>query len=238
MKRTIAVVAGVITLGVGAYLGSRLWAQQGYSQPGAASTSQRLPPAQSRIAVLNMHTILINYNKHKNFMQEYKVKQKQLIEDRLKDIKPVYEARTKELSTCTDPSRREQLQKDIRHMDRQVQDVNEEANQILAKMEADHFVRVYKDIQEAVQAYAPRAGYEMVLHYTDGTTEQEKYAPRMIGSKLVQLGSVPIYCHPTLDITNIILDNLNQKCPAVSGGAPTGQQQPVQQTGYSRQPGQ
>src|SRR5207302_4160483 len=67
VKRKVAALAGVATLGVGAYLGSHLWAQQTYQQP-----AQQQAPLQTRIALVNLDQVIKGYDKYKTFEESIK----------------------------------------------------------------------------------------------------------------------------------------------------------------------
>jgi len=82
VKRTITILAGVATLGVGIYLGSYLWAQQTGQQPARPTA----PPLQTRVAVINVAQVIKNYNKFKMYQEELK-KQIKPLNDQVDKLK-------------------------------------------------------------------------------------------------------------------------------------------------------
>src|SRR5215475_5226736 len=68
VKRTIGILAGLATLGIGAYLGSQVFAQQtGGNRPAVSSE-----PLRTRIAVVNIVQVLKKYSKYLNAQEEFK----------------------------------------------------------------------------------------------------------------------------------------------------------------------
>src|SRR5207245_7182791 len=81
VKRTVGILAGMATLGIGVYLGSQVWAQQGAGQGAAVSRE----PLKTRIAVVNLRQVLKNYKKFKNAQDDIKKQ----IEQAQKEFKPL-----------------------------------------------------------------------------------------------------------------------------------------------------
>src|SRR5262249_38879935 len=61
---------------------------------------------------------------------------------------------------------------------------------------------------------------ELILHYTDPVTPEEKYHPMNLARKLQSPGITPIYMAGGIDISNWILENLNRRYTASSSAAP------------------
>ena len=78
MKRTVAIIAGVVSMGVLAYVGSRLWAQP---------AGQPVAPAQTKIAVVNVSKAIKDYDKWKAYREEIRAVAKQY-EENAKAMKP------------------------------------------------------------------------------------------------------------------------------------------------------
>src|SRR5262245_23857986 len=65
----VAILAGLATVGVAVYVGSRLWAQ---TPAATAQTTAAAAPAQIRVAVVNLFNVMQNYNKAKFYETELK----------------------------------------------------------------------------------------------------------------------------------------------------------------------
>ena len=218
MNRKLAVVVGLAALGGALYLGGRLAAQQQYP----AGTVQTMPPAVSKIAVVNLGQVIKNYSKFKNFMTDFQAKdlaaRKQLEAVQAEAVKLKAEQSKPETSA----TRQQEIEKRMRDIQRQVQDFSEETGNRLSKERYDMLVAVYKEVDEAVKVYAQAKNLEMVLHYNDAVG-QDLYLPEVFQRRLANNACVPMYTHPGLDITNQITEMLNRR---VQAPAPTGQ--PVQ----------
>src|SRR5207244_4383067 len=95
-------------------------------------------------------------------------------------------------------------------LQRQVQDIREEAGAKLSKERYDVLVGIYKEIEEAVKVYAVAKSLEMVLHYNDAIG-QDLYLPEIFQRRLANNACLPIYVHPQLDITEQITLMLNRR---------------------------
>src|SRR4051794_12795758 len=69
VKRTVAVLLGVLALGVVAYMG-KVWAQTGARPAGAPAAAAAGPRA--KIALINLGHVLRNYEKVKNYNDDLK----------------------------------------------------------------------------------------------------------------------------------------------------------------------
>lgn len=218
MNRKLAVVVGLAVLGGALYLGGRLTAQQQYP----AGTVQTMPPAVSKIAVVNLGQVIKNYSKFKNFMTDFQAKdlaaRKQLEAVQTEAVK----LKAEQAKPETSATRQQEIEKRMRDIQRQVQDFSEETGARLGKEQFDMLVAVYKEIDEAVKVYAQAKNLEMVLHYNDAVG-QDLYLPEVFRRRLQNNACLPMYTHPSLDISNQITEMLNRR---VQAPAPTGQ--PVQ----------
>lgn len=223
MKRTVIILAGLATLGGLGYLGSRLYAQQPYPAT-YQQTNAAAPAAQPRtkIAVVNLAGVIRQYQKWQNFDADYKAK--------LGQYDKAFEARKAQaqelkakLEKATDETSRDQIQQEMRKLDREVQDEGENAKKYLNKYRDDVAVQIYREIHDAVQRYAAANDIELVLHYSDALNEADFYHPLNVQRKLASMACLPMYVAPGMDITNIIAANLNQKLQA-QAQYPTGGQ--------------
>lgn len=230
MKRSIGIVVGIMTVGGVIYLGSRLFAQAPppplRPQPGVPTApmtpmtpmtpaAQPAPVAHSHIALINLGQVIKNYTKFKNLQAEVGA-EGQKIQKELDGKKALATSKQNEAADPkTPPARREQLEKEIRDLQRQGQDLADDAKNRLGKMEYDRLVQTYKEVQEAVSAYARSRNIELVMHYTDGIGT-DAYLPQIFQRKLSNGACFPMYMSPGLDITQDITNMLNQRFAAVA----------------------
>lgn len=221
MKRTIVLLAGVATLGGAVYLGNQLWAQQ-QGAPGIPQTAQ-MQPAVTRVAVINLGQVIRNYVKFQNFEQTMNARKAEVRKqiDTTNNNLTALQAEAAKPDTAS--ARRDQIEKQMRDLQRQLQDYTEDSKQQLSKAEFDHLVQTFKEVQDACAAYARPRNIEMVLHYTDAIGT-DQFLPQFFARKLQNGACYPLYTHPSLDITGEVTNMLNSRV-AQAPAAPQ-QQQP------------
>jgi Skp family chaperone for outer membrane proteins len=202
-------LAGLAVLGIGIGLGSLGRAQQQFQRP----------PLQTRIAIVNLSQVIKNYKKFQAFEGDLK-SQTQAIQRDLDQKKTQATSEQKEMEQpATPPERREQLERHIKQMQREVQDSIEDAKQKMSKREFDQLIQTYKEVKDAVDAYARAYAIELVLQYNDAVGP-EVYVPGNFQHKLANRACMPIYVDPRMDITEPVTTMLNQKlasaAPAMS----------------------
>lgn len=225
MKRTITILAGLAAIAGTAYLGSRLWAQTPppYSPPPAVARPAAAPapasPPLSRIAVVNLGQVIKHYQKFTLFQAEL-TKESQKFKKEYDDESARLKNKQDELQKLGPEAntRREQLERDIRDIQRRLQDYGEEIKKNLGKKQFEGLVAIYKDVKKAVSDYARPRSIELVLEYNDGIGEDE-FLPAFMQKKL-EGACWPLYMAPNLDITNAVTDMLNQQIRA--GVSPAG----------------
>jgi Skp family chaperone for outer membrane proteins len=214
----VVIVAGLMTVGAGLYCGARLLAQAPAPQP-----AQQQPPAQTRVAVVNLHLVLKGYQKTKVYDQEVEAiiapmrKQGEDIKENIKKCTEMLEG-PKQVAQ----EHRAAWEKAFRDNKRALEDLEAEASKKVGKKREEQLVQLYKEIEEAVQRYAISQGFTLVLQYTEpeakvGAGPDERYTAQNIQRKLAgssQTGcTVPMYFHPGLDISQAVIQNLNAAYP-------------------------
>jgi Skp family chaperone for outer membrane proteins len=211
VKRTFGILAGVAALGLAAYVGTRVWAQQGaISQPSA--------PLASRIAVINIVYVLKNYNKFQALEANLKAKGQQIEATLDPKKKEIDRLKTKYQAPSTTAQEREQIEREVRKIQREMEETTEDARKQLTKEQGALAVQVYQEIQEAATTYARNTGanIEMVLHFTEALDRADVYSPGNIQRKIQAGGLMPMYVDPRMDITVPVVQMLNQRYPAAA----------------------
>jgi Skp family chaperone for outer membrane proteins len=216
VKRTVIILTGLATLGVVVYLGSRLHAQ---SQGQLQQTNATAPAAalRTRIAVVNLLGVVKNYRKWQDFENNYKncLKEADAEFDKIKSEGLRLKA---DLEKAADDATRDKIQQQLKALDRQVQDKGEKFKRELLKYRDDMAVQIYREIEDAVKAYARANDIDMVMHYNDAVVPADIYHPLNVQRKLQNPACMPIYVAPGMDITNHVSEMLNARLGA---GAPT-----------------
>jgi Skp family chaperone for outer membrane proteins len=214
VKRTVLVLTGLLALATAAYVGGRLRAQPG-TAPAAA------PEPRTRIALINLLYVLEKYERGQALQSELK---KTAEPFQAKETGKAAERETlvKEAQSpkCT-PERREQIEKQVKLIDRERQDNKADYDSALAKKGDEALKILFREIQDAATRYAQAHNFELVLHFNDATTAERYYSPAMIQRKLTPAVCMPLYAVPGMDISQQVVNDLNTAYRR-TGAAPAG----------------
>ena len=190
MKRTVGILAGMATLGIGVYLGSQVWAQQGAGQGAAVSRE----PLKTRIAVVNLRQVLKNYKKFKNAQDDIKKQ----IEQAQKEFKPLEDQVTVKQARLKVPdisnAEREQIERELKKLLTEGQDKKEDISKKIRNFEGDISVQIFKEIEDAVSLIATHNAIELVLTYNDFNKDEPAnyYNPSSVQQKLMTASSISL----------------------------------------------
>jgi Skp family chaperone for outer membrane proteins len=214
----VITLTGMAALGIGAYLGSRLYAQE-QGQIQQTNATAPAPPLRTRIAVVNLLGVVKNYQKWQDFENQYK--------GALKNADAEFEKmkaeglRLKEkLEKAVDEAEREKIKEQLKGLDRQVQDKGEQFKRELLKWRDDVAVQIYREIEDAVRLVARSNDIELVLHYSDAVVPADIYHPLNIQRKLQSQGCMPMYMQDGMDITVRVTETLNSRVRGAATAAP------------------
>lgn len=235
MKRTLAIIVGVAGITAAFCFGNHSAAQPGTATPPATKPVAAPAPLRTPVRIINMSHVVKNYNRWKNFQQEYKSIYQRDYEAKVEKMKTDLQAWTKHIENPkTADKDKETATKEIKRLQRDMQELSEDAKQKLGKMEMDKIVQIYKEIEDEVQRFAVANAIELVMHYNDAVEESDLRSPQNIHRKLGNGGCTPYFAAPGMDISNQILAQLNGKVPVAAAPAPGTGTQPVQ---YNPPPG-
>ena len=225
MKRTILALTGIATLGFAAYLGTGMYAKA--QQPGGVQQVNSTVPAkplQTRIAVLNLQAVIKNYKKWQQFQDNVKATYQQY-ENQLKPYRDdalKLKARLDQLPAGD--SAREDIERQIRDLNRKAQDQSELMKKELNKTLDQQSVQVYAEVEDVVTRFARQYEFDMVLHFNDAVAPADLHHPVNIQRKM-QLGALmPLYTAPGMDITDYITKVLNSRVETTTTAPAAGQQ--------------
>jgi Skp family chaperone for outer membrane proteins len=197
----LLVAAGVVALVVLAY---------GRPLSQAAPKPER-PAPRTRIGLLNLTYVIKNYEKFKTFQQEileaFKPYQEtdQTKKKKLEDL-------SKEANKPETPeARRLELAKQIKDLQREINDGKVTAKKAMEKKGAEQMKVLYLDIMDAATRHARSHDFEMVLHYNEATTKEDFYSTENVARKLQAGTLLPLYAAPGLDISQEVVEALNRE---------------------------
>jgi Skp family chaperone for outer membrane proteins len=162
------------------------------------------------IAVINLAYVLRNYEKSAEAQEKLRAMIKEF-EWRIGRLNKKLEACAKEMQQASlKPAEREEKEKEARDLQRQIQDLNDEARRTVGRKQGELLVEVYKDVQRAAARYAREHDLDLVLHYNDAVTEAEADSPPAIERKVGGAGCLPLYVRSrAVDVSDKILALLN-----------------------------
>jgi Skp family chaperone for outer membrane proteins len=222
VKRNFLILAGVVAIGVTSFL--RAQGQQQYNQtqqPIQQTGANTAAPLRTRVAVINLQSVIKQYQKWTAFETEYK-RMYENYNQEFEKKKSEAAGLKAQYERTNDDQAKEAIQRQMRELDRQVQDMGEGAKKHLAKLRDDQASQIYNEVEMAVEAYARANDIEMVMHFNDAITRQDKQNPMNIAAKLQSRTLFPMYVAPGMDITDTVAGMLNQRLNA--GSAIPGQQ--------------
>jgi len=211
VKRMLVILVGAATLGVGVYVGSRLWAQ----------TPTAGPPAQTRVALVNLVHVMANYNKAKLFQDEAKRSFAKFQAD-TEDLRKKMVDAQKELEK-PDLKNREGWDKYVVDLKRAAEDATLKFKKEFGTRSEEQAVQLYKEVEDAVQRYAVANNFHIVLQYNESINPADLKSNMHILRKLERSGGalIPMYTANGLDISASVVENLNRSTSGVNPAAHT-----------------
>jgi Skp family chaperone for outer membrane proteins len=196
----LLVAAGVVALVVLAY---------GRPLSQAAPKPER-PAPRTRIALLNLTYVIKNYEKFKTFQQEILNDFKSFQEKDEVKKKLLEESSKESQDPKTTEARRKELAKQIKDLEREIQDNNVAAKKAMKQKGDEQMKVLYLDIVDAATRHARSHDFEMVLHYNEATTKEDFYSTENVARKLQAGTLLPLYAAPGLDISQEVAEALNR----------------------------
>jgi Skp family chaperone for outer membrane proteins len=204
-KRLSYIAAGVLVLSVGVYLSTKLWAQ--------TPTAPQAPRAQTRIGLLNVGYVIMNYKKVETFKNEMKAYYTSC-DDTMKKKSQELEARKKQLTDPTLTAQQDAIKKEITKLQREMEDLNAEVKKKMNEQGDQQTVIIYREMKDAASRYAVAHGLDMVMTYIDAVNEADFFNPMNVIGKMQQRACTPLYYDPSMDISKDIVIMLNASYPA------------------------
>jgi Skp family chaperone for outer membrane proteins len=165
----------------------------------------------TRIAMLNLKLVVMNYKRWTEFTEKLKVDYKDY-ENRVQALNSKFEELKRQAQTATDPKEKGRIEDEGKAVQRRTQDIVDEAKKVMAGRESEELVGIYKEITQVVTSYAQENDFDLVLHYNDATNEAEMVSPENIQRKVITGPATPLYFKAgEVDISHVILDRLNAR---------------------------
>ena len=209
MKKKVLCAVGALALGASVIVGGTLWAQAG-GQPVAPTAPAAAKAPTVKVAFINLAYVLKNYRKVDALANDFKTRYQTYEADaKLKKSQmDAMEAENNDPKTVA--AKREENLLKITQLKRDIEDINLKARKALAPQSEANTVGVYLDIQSAATRYAMANGFEMVLQFQDGCTEEEYKSPMNIMNKMQTRACIPMFYQTGNDISYQVVTALNE----------------------------
>ena len=219
MKRTIAILVGVVSVGTFGVPGHPLWAQPAAAPPRRPPRLTCLAPQDRRHQPSEGHQELPQVQEHADGNEEGGRGLRR--SDRR--LQGRGQAASDPGRAGHHPGAAQKIAKDIKDLNYRAQSKSEEFNAALQKHQFEQMVVTYKDIEKAVEAFAKARSLELVMHYQDGEGP-EMFIPQFFSRRMSTGACQPIYMAggPAggMDITLSITEMLNKGMNPGSEAAP------------------
>jgi Skp family chaperone for outer membrane proteins len=207
VKRTAILALGVLALGAAAYFGNRLWAQPG-ARPATGPAPSAAAP-RTRIALLNLHHVINNYDKFKAYKEDLK-QSITPFQKKEKEMKDLAERLVKEKTNqTTTAQRKEAIDGEMRELNRKWEDLKAEFTKQMGKKQGQQMVILYGDVRTIAERYAQSHNFDMVLHYNDATDPRDYWSEANVSRKMQAGALMPIYYTAGMDISQDVINTLN-----------------------------
>jgi Skp family chaperone for outer membrane proteins len=175
---------------------------------GGRLSAQVNPDGPPRIAVINMVDVVSNYTKAKE--------SKQTMTALLAPYQKMHSSLQAELARLQqvvkdspqDTATRDVAEAKLKVIQRQIEDLGAEGRKIATQKSEQQVVEIYRDIEAAVQRYAESHQIDLVLTYSEPAKE-ERMKHANITRKMQTGATMPLYIRPRLDITQAVIQSLN-----------------------------
>jgi Skp family chaperone for outer membrane proteins len=108
---------------------------------------------------------------------------------------------------------KEQLQKEALAINRQIEDLDREAQKIVGELTDRTIIEVYDQIQGTIAALANERGLDVIEAYPDASTPEDARKPPFISLKLQTPALMPYYVRKEFDLTDEVIGRLNRNYP-------------------------
>jgi Skp family chaperone for outer membrane proteins len=184
------------------------------------ATAQAPAGSRPRIALVNLHEVLKDYQKLKLLQEQFKQKA-QAYDDQLKKMKEQMDQLQEEYKKAATPQDKERLESAMSKLRFEAQDLNTKGQKDLMKFQEDQMALVYREVDQVVREYAAANGIDLVLRFREDWGA-DYHKPQHIVARL-NSPFWPMYFDASVNITGQIRDLLFRRYANGQGtGAPGG----------------
>ena len=209
----VCVLVGTVAVQAVAQNGNKSPVQQtAANQPAAGTATTTTSLTQVRVAVLNTNKVLKNFNKAQQ-LNEYISKKVGAYGAQINAKRDEIAKLNEDGKKVVNPTEAENLQKRMKQLEREMQDLDAEARKDINAQQGTIAVDIYKNVEDVVQRVAVANGFDLVIAYPDATSETDMYSQPNVVRKLASQAAIPLFAKKHIDLTDAVVTTLNQTYP-------------------------
>ncbi len=212
MKKTLLGLTAAAACGVLLWLDGSANAQAPAAPAAAPAPAAASQPARPRIALVNIAKVLREFNKA-NADGSGITKKRQEYVDTARPLSEKLAAISRQIQNSQVPAEKEKLQKEAIALNRQLEDLQEQAKRVLGDLTDHTIVEVYQNIKAVINDIAVTNNLDLVMCFPDASNAEDDKKPAVAQLKLQSPALIPFY-HRGMDITDVVIVTLNRRHPA------------------------
>jgi|GEM_PF-3630883 len=197
-------IAAMAVLGAG-FVAASLFAPHN----GRLVADQPTKRTASKIGLVNIADVLKQSDSANKRGAEISARRKQYF-DRVTELRTEMNALSTKTVETTDNAEKVAMQKRATRIQRQIEDLDRDAQTKLSEVSNTVIVEVYTEIRDIITEIAVRNDLDLVLIYP----ASKEMSPVLATLMLQTPAAMPIYNRPELDLTAEVVLRINQKYPA------------------------
>jgi Skp family chaperone for outer membrane proteins len=199
-----------------------LAAAPAHAQMGTGAPAATPAPQRPRIALVNIAKVLREFQKANSDGQSITKKRQEYV-DRVRPLREMLATKSKAIAATVNLTEKEKMQKEAIAINRQIEDLDQEAQRVLGDMTDKTIVEVYTNLKSVINDIAVTNNLDLVMCYPDASNAEEEKKPAVAQLKLQTPALIPFY-HRGMDITDVVIVTLNRRHPAppVAAAPPMG----------------
>ena len=191
-----------------AVLGAGFVASSPFAPRAQLAAEPAAKPA-SRIGLVNIADVLKDSDATVKRGNEIKVRRQQFL-DKVTALRNEMADLTRKLGEAAEMAEKVTVQKQITKLQRQMEDIDRDAQTKLQDLSNGVIVDVYREIRETIAEIAAQNDLDLVLMYP----ASKEMSPAVAQLMLQTPAAMPVYSRPEMDLTKEVVLRLNRKFPA------------------------
>jgi len=178
---------------------------------GAPAPAPAATPRPQRIVIVNIAKVLRDYKKANTRGADITVKRQAYV-TKVNALREQLATVNKEFNMSQVPETKKKLQEQALGIQRQVEDIDREAQLDLTKLSNETIVQVYQEIKGVIADIATTNNLDMVLCYPAASKTEDEATPQVAQLMLQTPAMIPFY-HKGMDVTEVVIKTLNGRYP-------------------------